>query len=48
MRGMGWERGGGNQRGNARKLGVTVKNVRNQRGDAGNQGRHLSVVVEIT
>ena len=37
-----------NQRGNAGILGGNTKNVGNQCGDAGNQGRNLSIAVEIT
>ena len=37
-----------NQRENAGNLGGNTKNVGNQGGVAGNQGRNLSIAVEIT
>ena len=37
-----------NQRRNAGNLGKNTKNMRNQGGDAGNQGGNLSIAVEIT
>ena len=37
-----------NQRGNVGNLGGNSKNVGDQDGDAGSQGRSLSIAVEIT
>ena len=39
--------GAENQRGNATNWGGNTKNVRNQGGDAGTQGRSLSIAVEM-
>ena len=40
--------GGANQRGSAGNLDENAKNVSNQCDDVGNQGRNLSIAVEMT